>query len=65
MILLFFAMACENEEPFKNCVNPERIRTGACTLDYRPVCGCDGKSYGNACEADMAGVISWTEGVCN
>lgn len=56
---------CENEEPFKNCIDPERIRSGACTLDYKPVCGCDGKTYGNACTADLAGVTSWEEGSCN
>ena len=28
-----------------------------CTMHYRPVCGCDGETYGNKCVADAAGVI--------
>jgi len=39
-------------------------KPGACTRIYKPVCGCDDRTYPTACVAKAAGISVATEGEC-
>lgn len=50
------------EEPCKLPPPPEPVM---CTADWNPVCGCDGVTYSNACNAGAAGVTRFEPGECD
>ena len=58
-----------NYEPGADCGEADKpghcaVRTEMCAEIYKPVCGCDGKTYGNACAAAGAAVGVRAEGAC-
>lgn len=69
IMLMAMAFACDKSEPIEsdskkaNCVekiDPDK----ACAQIYDPVCGCNLKTYGNACMASISGIEVIYNGEC-
>lgn len=62
--LLTFS-SCKNEPSEYDCIDSSKInKDRPCNFDYSPVCGCNGQTFNNECEAKRDGVIRYTKGPC-
>ena len=55
-----FITSCREDEECKE----SKVSAINCLDIYMPVCGCNGKTYGNACEAESNGIMLYKEGKC-
>lgn len=61
--LILAMFSCETTTVESDCV--EKINPDvACTMQYDPVCGCNNKTYGNACIAGASGIRVVAKGEC-
>ena len=69
LITIYSALfSCSDDEDTPNmCVDETLISSDIpCPAVVEPVCGCDGNTYNNSCEAfNWYGVIAYEDGVCH
>jgi hypothetical protein len=64
ILILVLLMTC-GEEPISNTpCKDEKDPTKSCLMVENPVCGCDGKTYMNACFASKNGVSTYKKDKC-
>ena len=63
LCLSFMAATCSKDSEEEACTEHE-VADCICTMEYKPVCGCNKKTYGNVCDASCHGIEDYTDGAC-
>ncbi len=59
-----FLLSCDDDSEL--CIDKLQIdRDAICPMVYDPVCGCNGLTYSNDCEAKKSGLKIWIQGACS
>lgn len=61
---LILLVACKEVEQHP-CYDASLVHDNACTTDCPGVCGCDGLTYCNECEAHRLGIAVVSDTVCD
>ena len=72
LLFAFFVFACSNgndrsEDTLNTCIDETLIDLELVFVEiFEPVCGCDGVTYNNSCEAfNWNGVLAYQQGACD
>jgi hypothetical protein len=57
---IFIVASCKKND----CEEKTKEPNCSCSSVYKPVCGCNGVTYSNSCEADCYGIDEYTAGIC-